>query len=61
MLILGDNLTLRCDHCGAQLGMGRTTVEAVRRRMPSGWLALDKGRHSCSLCSAVRHNRFALR
>ena len=61
MIILGDNITLRCDSCGAQLGLGRTTVEAVRHRMPSGWMWLDKGRHSCSLCSAARNNPFAYR
>lgn len=51
MFILGAHLALRCDSCGAQLGLGRTTIEAARRRLPSGWRTLDKGKHSCSLCS----------
>ena len=60
MIILGDNITLRCDSCGSQMGMGRTNVEALHRRMPTGWMALDKGRHACPLCSpsAVRPMSF---
>ena len=55
VIILGDSLTLRCDTCGAQLGLGRKSLEAVQHRMPTGWMSLDKGRHSCPLCTpAVR-------
>lgn len=52
-------VALYCDRCGARIDLGPVTTQKVRgERMPSGWLALEDGKHACSLCARAEMAAF---
>ena len=52
MLVEGNHgIALRCDRCGSQLIIAANRMQASVRRMPTGWLQVENGAHSCPICA----------